>query len=87
VTTLICARCKTEVLERDAKVDPAGRAYHDMCYQIVYPEEPKNGMVVTGIDIPFLDLTVLIFKFTMASLLVGLVLGSVWVAFRMLVSR
>jgi hypothetical protein len=87
VTTLICARCKAEVREEDAKIDSANRAYHVMCYQIAYPESPKNGLVITGVDIPFVDLTVLVFKLTMASLLVGLVFGFVWMVFRLVWAR
>src|SRR5690349_12610750 len=66
MATLICARCKTEVREEDAQRDPVGRAYHRMCYEIAYPEAPKNGVTLTGIDIPFLDLVVLFVKITLA---------------------
>lgn len=80
---MICPRCKTEVRPSDAKLDPEGRAYHASCYQIAYPGAPRSGIVITGVDIGFMDLTAFVFKFAMASLLVGVVLGVVWAVVRM----
>jgi hypothetical protein len=83
MTPYTCSRCKNEVREEDARSDQAGRVYHQMCYEIAYPGAQKQGLVISGVDIPFIDLTVLVLKLTMASLLVGGVLGLFWATFRL----
>lgn len=78
MATLTCARCKTEVREDDAHRDQAGRVYHQMCYEIAYPEAPKNGVTITGIDIPFFDLVALLFKLTFAWVPVAIMIGLIY---------
>jgi hypothetical protein len=52
-----------------------------MCYEIAYPDLPKNGVTITGIDIPFLDLVALLFKLTLAWVPIAIVIALVYGAF------
>jgi hypothetical protein len=50
-------------------------------------QQKATPVVLTGIDVPFGDLVSLTFKLFLASILVGILAGVVWLLFRGLLGR
>lgn len=70
-STLTCARCG-QPIEEEPRRDSAGRPFHPLCFG------PASRVRVTGIDIPFRDLVVLMIKLALAGIPAGIVIGFVW---------
>jgi hypothetical protein len=81
VTTFVCVHCHEPIAPEAVKRDAAGQTYHDQCLveggQRVAPSR-RHGVVITGIDIGFGDLVILLLKIAFAGIPVGIVLGVLW---------
>ena len=68
---LSCAQCGSPI-EGEPRRDNTGRPFHPGCFG------PAGRVRVTGIDIPFRDLVVLLIKLALAAVPAMLVIGIAW---------